>query len=300
MALPKYPKFCNIHQVIHICENMDPMFKVKEEEAKLASKVRRLHGKQTEEEIEAERQKSMPQKGSLAAILASAKENIQKEKSKLNGGQNNSNSDNTGEGKVDEGLLSERMMALRAKTLGTSSEETVKINNNSDNNSPIAKRNPPIQKNVTINDDYLSDIKERHDSMYSAVRMTDLKKRPTAAIHLPKKKPTTPKLVKDDKTIADQKKTTATKPISSKTKSQATNKVDDKKKLTSSTTKVIKTSANDKVTSKTQAVKPKTTKNTSESKTGLNKDKPVFTKAETKKLIEEAVKLALKKVGKID
>ncbi|WP_162807935.1 hypothetical protein [Spiroplasma alleghenense] len=263
------------------------MFKSKTEEAKLASKVRRLHGKQTEEELEEERQKSMPQKGSLAAILASAKENIKKEKSKLNGGQNSQNSEGDSEGKIDEGSLSERMMALRAKTLGESVTHQKEIVKSNKIDPPIQKTNPPTgnfgTSQSTISSDYLNDIKDRHESMYSAVRMSEIKKRPTAAIHLPKKKAQT-KLINPSEKLekaVSKPKTTPT-PIA-KTKSIVVEKP------------------------KTKSISPTITKSTTvkksvnlEKKVKSDKDKPVFTKAETKKLIEEAVKIALKKVGKIE
>ncbi|AHI53887.1 hypothetical protein SSABA_v1c04800 [Spiroplasma sabaudiense Ar-1343] len=315
MALPQYPKFCNIHQVIHICENMDPMFLVKKEEEKLASKVRRLHGKQTEEELEVERLKNAKntvKKGSLADILANAKKNISIEKNKLKGGEIGQDSSSDDEGKIDETSLSNRMLALRAKTLGESEVTTIKpvLKNKTEESPTKNSTKVPFSKlnnsnennqinqssNSSSGGDYLTEVKERHQSMYSAVRMSELRQqRPKAAIHLPKKRSSAkPKIVGETKVETNSKNITVKKTAKITTPSKTNSTIATKNK-TSSVIKqdkslVQKATNSSKITKKDDSLKI--------SKEKL--DKPVFTKAETKKLIEEAVKIALKKVGKIE
>ncbi|QGS51952.1 hypothetical protein [Spiroplasma tabanidicola] len=132
------PKFCSIHLKIHVCENQDITKKVSEIEGDLGAKVRRLHGTQTEEELQLEAKKQEKFKnapGSLGDILAKAKAKVAAEKAKF---EKESNKKEDEGNVVTEAEIGDRMAALRAKMTGdTLSTSTLSIDKD------LSIHNPP-------------------------------------------------------------------------------------------------------------------------------------------------------------
>ncbi|AKU79724.1 hypothetical protein [Spiroplasma turonicum] len=128
------PKFCQKHLKIHVCEEQNIFKKSESVEKSLSEKVRRLHGIQTEEEINKQKKNSKPKPGTIEYILSKAKANIKKEKAKIK-----NLPEEEGITKIDESELTTRMESLKNKLLNKQDDvndnnlKTFKINKKSKN-----------------------------------------------------------------------------------------------------------------------------------------------------------------------
>ncbi|WP_338969188.1 hypothetical protein [Spiroplasma endosymbiont of Labia minor] len=273
MALPLYPRFCSVHQVIHICDLMDPMKASENAQNELEVKVRKLHGKQTEEEIAATEAKNKPEKGSLQDILANAKKRIGEEKAKIKTSNSKNNSSNDGElTKIDESELTSRMAALRNRMLGNF-------------NSPAGSE-PPLSGgglgSIIQGAKTAMDEQGFHDEYIPPSRSTRGEK-----------------IVTNDSGKNKNFNNTA-----SRTK-KINYKEIDTKELLEKAKKPSKLSINNQKTEKqNEVVLEQPSKKTPEVKetmktTKKNEDAPLFTAEQTQELIQKAVDFALKEAASI-
>ncbi|AHI52917.1 hypothetical protein [Spiroplasma culicicola] len=263
------PKFCPTHLTIHVCDLQDITKKVASIEDDLGAKVRRLHGTQTEEEVEAAAAKRKHQPGSLGDILEKAKQKAAQEREKVNltGGVAGDDAMIP----VPESEITDRMAALRAKMMGGGA-------------SPVSETPSPTLNSTTggLGDVIQKARQHQFDNPEPEYQVPERSKTGEQDYkHLPRgNKPSA--VLKDlDLDLLNESDIKNTSNKSSKTPN-----LFDQEEI-NNVSQVMESSVDEPIIKK-------------EVSTSEEDIKKVFTEEETQELIQSAVKEALKQVGLID
>ncbi|WP_339033302.1 hypothetical protein [Spiroplasma endosymbiont of Cantharis rufa] len=145
------PKFCPTHLKIHTCELQNVFNKNKLIQEDLNAKIRRMHGIQTEEEINQSQSRQKDAPGSIGDILSKAKLRIKKEKEKIA----KLSLDETETNVVTSEEINDRIAILKAKM------------NKSKTPSSLSKTSSDLQKVIENAQTYK---KEHPETQYKALK----------------------------------------------------------------------------------------------------------------------------------